>query len=146
MPQPLRTRFSCDSPVILGRAADRQLGFFGNGSSEAHARRRLSKPRRAPRPLRLNPRHGCHGFRRIALARPGGRDLAAGSDRLNEGTTSPSAKGATRRWSSVDDFMREVANARIYEGIHYRHSTEVGLRMGRQIGEMASNALVQMPQ
>ncbi|MGH7893970.1 MAG: vanadium-dependent haloperoxidase, partial [Candidatus Binatia bacterium] len=52
-------------------------------------------------------------------------------------TTSPTAKGAARRWTNVDDFTREVANARIYEGVHYRVSTEVGTAMGRQIGELA---------
>ena len=51
-------------------------------------------------------------------------------------TTSPTAKGATRRWTSLDDFMREVADARVYEGIHYRTSTEVGLAMGKQIGDL----------
>ena len=53
-------------------------------------------------------------------------------------TTSPSAGGATRRWNRIDDFTAEVANARVYEGIHYRHSTEIGLAMGRQIGQLAA--------
>jgi hypothetical protein len=53
-------------------------------------------------------------------------------------TVSPSAKGVARRWTKVDDFMQEVANARIYEGIHYRTSTEVGLAMGKRIGELAA--------
>ena len=52
-------------------------------------------------------------------------------------TTSASANGATRRWSSVDAFVQEVGNARIYGGIHYRTSTEVGIDMGRQIGALA---------
>jgi hypothetical protein len=51
-------------------------------------------------------------------------------------TASPTAKGATRRWTNVDDFAQEVANARIYAGIHYRTSTEVGTAMGRQIGAL----------
>ena len=51
-------------------------------------------------------------------------------------TTSPTAKGATRRWTSLDDFTREVADARVYEGIHYRTSTDVGITMGNQIGEL----------
>jgi hypothetical protein len=29
------------------------------------------------------------------------------------------------------------ANARIYDGVHYRNSTEVGTAMGKQIGELA---------
>ena len=52
-------------------------------------------------------------------------------------TSSPSAQGVTRRWSRVDDFMQEVANARVWSGIHYRTSTDVGLAMGRQIGAQA---------
>ena len=53
-------------------------------------------------------------------------------------TVSPTLKGVTRRWTNLDDFMQEVANARVYEGIHYRNSTEVGLSMGRRIGALAA--------
>jgi PAP2 superfamily len=52
-------------------------------------------------------------------------------------TTSYTAKGVTRRWTKIDDFMQEVANARIYGGMHYRTSTEVGTAMGKRIGELA---------
>jgi hypothetical protein len=30
-----------------------------------------------------------------------------------------------------------VSNARIWEGVHFRFSTEVGQAMGRQVGELA---------
>ncbi|HSI55482.1 MAG TPA: PA-phosphatase, partial [Ramlibacter sp.] len=53
-------------------------------------------------------------------------------------TTSPTAKGAARSWTKVDDFVKEVGNARIYEGIHFRTSTEVGAKMGKQVGELAA--------
>ena len=56
-------------------------------------------------------------------------------------TTSPTGKGATRRWANGDALMQEVANARIYDGVHYRNSTEVGLAMGRRIGELAAARL-----
>jgi hypothetical protein len=52
-------------------------------------------------------------------------------------TTSSTAKGAARNWTKIDDFMQEVANARIYDGVHYRTSTTVGTGMGKQIGELA---------
>ena len=52
-------------------------------------------------------------------------------------TTSSSAKGAARRWTRIDDFVREVSNARVYEGVHYRFSTEVGMAMGQQVGDAA---------
>ena len=58
-------------------------------------------------------------------------------------TASPSAKGATRRWSSVEDFVQEVSDARIWGGIHYRFSTEAGAAMGRGIGQLAAERSVQ---
>ena len=54
---------------------------------------------------------------------------------------SPTAQGATRRWTSTDSLMREVADARIFDGVHYRNSTEVGLAMGQRIGELAAARL-----
>lgn len=53
-------------------------------------------------------------------------------------TSSPTAKGATRRWASVDDFVREVSDARIWGGIHFRSATQAGEAMGRAIGELAA--------
>jgi hypothetical protein len=52
-------------------------------------------------------------------------------------TTSASANGSARRWPNVEAFMQEVANARVYDGVHYRFSTEVGTDMGRRIGALA---------
>ncbi len=52
-------------------------------------------------------------------------------------TTSPTAKGAARSWAKIEDFIQEVANGRIYDGVHYRNSTEVGTSMGKQIGALA---------
>ena len=52
-------------------------------------------------------------------------------------TTSPTAKGASRSWTNLDEFTREVADARVFEGVHYRTSTDVGIAMGKQIGDLA---------
>jgi len=52
-------------------------------------------------------------------------------------SASSTAGGAVRTWKSVGDFVREVAEARICDGVHYRFSTEVGASMGKQIGELA---------
>jgi hypothetical protein len=52
-------------------------------------------------------------------------------------TTSPSAKGAQRTWKTVDEFVQEVSNARIWSGVHYRNSTAIGNAMGKQIGALA---------
>ena len=52
-------------------------------------------------------------------------------------STSSTAGGAMRTWSSVDEFTQEVAVARILDGVHYRNSTEIGSAMGKKIGELA---------
>jgi hypothetical protein len=40
-----------------------------------------------------------------------------------------------RSWTTVADFVEEVASARIYDGVHYRTSTEVGTALGKKVGE-----------
>jgi hypothetical protein len=57
-------------------------------------------------------------------------------------TSSPTAKNQVRRWTSLDAFAQEVANSRIYAGIHYRASTEVGQAMGERIGALAAARLL----
>jgi PAP2 superfamily len=57
-------------------------------------------------------------------------------------TTSPTAIGGARSWTSIDDFVAEVSAARIYDGVHYRNSAEVGAAMGRQIGALAAERLL----
>ena len=52
-------------------------------------------------------------------------------------TTSSTANGTARSWPSIDAFVQEAANARIYDGVHYRNSTEVGAAMGKRIGALA---------
>jgi len=54
---------------------------------------------------------------------------------------SPTAKDAERSWTSVVDFMQEVKMARIYDGVHYRNSTEVGNALGYRIGVLATQKL-----
>jgi len=52
-------------------------------------------------------------------------------------TTSTTANNSKRTWMTIEDFIQEVANGRIYDGVHFRTSTEVGTAMGRQIGKLA---------
>jgi hypothetical protein len=61
-------------------------------------------------------------------------------------TASPAVNGATRRWATTDDFIQEVALARIYGGVHYRFSTEAGSAMGKQIGELAVTKYLRIPE
>jgi hypothetical protein len=58
-------------------------------------------------------------------------------------TSSPTAGGASRSWARIDDLLQEVDNARIYDGVHFRNSTEVGTAMGKQIGTLAVTKILQ---
>ena len=51
-------------------------------------------------------------------------------------TSSYLVRNSSRSWSSVDAFVAEVQLARIYDGVHYRTSAEVGAAMGKQVGEL----------
>jgi hypothetical protein len=48
--------------------------------------------------------------------------------------TSATLPGVTHRWTSLDAFTTEVANARVWAGFHYRSSAIVGTAMGRDVG------------
>jgi hypothetical protein len=50
---------------------------------------------------------------------------------------SPTLPGVTRKWDRLSDVAREVSDARIWSGVHYRNSAEVGARMGKQVADYA---------
>ncbi|HWM69620.1 MAG TPA: vanadium-dependent haloperoxidase [Steroidobacteraceae bacterium] len=54
--------------------------------------------------------------------------------------TSNTAPGVTRHWTSTEDLVKEVSIGRIYGGMHYRNSTEVGVKMGEQVGKVVASA------
>ncbi|MFI5119009.1 MAG: vanadium-dependent haloperoxidase [Thermoanaerobaculia bacterium] len=86
----------------------------------------------------MHPEYPCaHCILSGALAAVLAAEIGAGPvPRLS--SASPTAAGAVRTWTSLDDFVQEVAVARIYDGVHYRNSTEVGAAMGKKIGELAA--------
>ena len=47
--------------------------------------------------------------------------------------------GITRHWNRFSEGVQEVIDARVYSGIHFRNSDEVGARMGRQIAQFVSH-------
>ena len=53
--------------------------------------------------------------------------------------TSITAPGVTRSFSKLSDYVAEVVNARVYDGVHYRTSGEAGAAMGRKIGQHTVN-------
>jgi hypothetical protein len=52
---------------------------------------------------------------------------------------SPTAPNKPRSWNNPDEFVKEVALARIYDGVHYRTSAEVGTAMGIKIGDFVTS-------
>jgi hypothetical protein len=68
------------------------------------------------------------------------RAEAGGNSALSLSTTSNTAQGVTRRWASTDAVVQEVSMARIWAGVHYRTSTEVGNHMGEQVGALVARA------
>jgi PAP2 superfamily protein len=58
-----------------------------------------------------------------------------GSDAATFTLTSTTAPGVTRKFSKLSDYVAEVVNARVYDGVHYRTSGEAGAAMGRKIGQ-----------
>ena len=86
----------------------------------------------------MHPEYPCaHCINSAAIGAVLQAEIGAGpTPRLS--TASPTAPGVVRTWTRVEDFVQEVANGRIYDGVHYRTSTEVGSAMGRKIGELAA--------
>ncbi|MDB5915634.1 MAG: hypothetical protein JWP22_4309, partial [Ramlibacter sp.] len=60
--------------------------------------------------------------------------------------TSTAAPGVSRSFERLSDYVNEVINARIYEGVHYRTSGEVGAALGRKVAdEVVKNHLRPAP-
>jgi hypothetical protein len=89
-------------------------------------------------PLGPTPMHPEYPCAHCIVAGSAGTVMQAvfGTGTLPEFTlTTPTAPGVTHRWTRLQDYIDEPSNARVWSGIHYRFSTEVGAAMGRKIGE-----------
>lgn len=49
--------------------------------------------------------------------------------------TSTTAPGVTRSYERLSDYVADVINGRVYEGVHYRTSGEVGAALGRKVAD-----------
>jgi len=95
-------------------------------------------------PMINPPMHPEYPSAHSILAATAGTVIAAdaGTATLPLETRSPSAQGVTRRWAGIDELVREVSEARVLEGVHFRFSTVTGEAMGRQIGALAARRLL----
>ena len=83
----------------------------------------------------MHPEYPCAHCIQSSAARVVLESLAAGQGIPELSLTSLTAPGITHRWSNLEDFTTEVANARIWAGFHYRFSTRVGTTLGRQVAQ-----------
>ena len=50
--------------------------------------------------------------------------------------------GVVHRWTRIGDYVEEVSDARIFGGVHYGNSAEVGESMGRSIARQTMATLM----
>ena len=79
--------------------------------------------------------HGCYGSAVVtALTKYFGTDeLTLSLDSTAAGLTTP-----LHTWARLPDVVNETANARIWAGLHFRHTLEISARLGKTV---ASHAL-----
>ncbi|MGE5814289.1 MAG: vanadium-dependent haloperoxidase [Acidobacteriota bacterium] len=53
--------------------------------------------------------------------------------------------GVTRNWQTFSQGVDEVVDARVYSGIHFRNSDEVGVRLGRQVAQFVMTHALRRP-
>ena len=73
----------------------------------------------------------------LATQLPAGQSIEVQPSQLASATARP------RSWVQPNDAIGEVANARVWGGIHYRSSTEAGVAMGRAIGKLVVDTKMQ---
>jgi hypothetical protein len=121
----------------------RPLTAIRNGSLNANP---ATPPDATWQPLDATPMHPEYpcahcilsGAARVAL-----ESLAQGRPMPELSLTSPTAPAVTHRWSNLEEFTTEVANARIWAGFHYRFSTRVGTALGGQVAQYVLDKTMQ---
>ena len=58
----------------------------------------------------------------------------AGSDAINLDVSS-TVTGTTRHYRQIDDFKRDIIDARVFVGFHFRTSGEVGFKLGTDVAQ-----------
>jgi hypothetical protein len=93
------------------------------------------------RPLIATPNHpeypGAHGTISSAMAEVFSEFLGTDDIQINlhgfDAAGPPGNLNAVRHYDTADELRREVVNARLWGGIHYRFSSEAGVQLGRKV-------------
>ena len=67
-----------------------------------------------------------------------------GSDDINVSVTFPGPFGVTRTYRKFSEMAEEVENARVWGGMHWRHTTEVGTALGKKVGKYTATHLLKV--
>lgn len=98
------------------------------------------------RPLLATPPQPEYPSAHTCIAAAAARVLeAAGEPAGGFGLTSPGAPGATRRYTRWQQLVSENVDARVYAGVHFRTSDEVGARLGRAVAQAALTQIAGPP-
>ena len=54
----------------------------------------------------------------------------------------PAGSGDTRRYASLTELQASVGNARVWAGVHFRHSTLAGNELGRKVGQWVTQQML----
>src|SRR5712672_2249477 len=91
----------------------------------------------------MHPEYPCSHCIQSGLVAAVIKAVLGAADIPEVALTSPATPGVIHRWTNMAAFTKEVANARIWAGFHYRFSTRVGTDMGYQIGEYVVKSVMQ---
>jgi hypothetical protein len=89
----------------------------------------------------LHPEYPCAHCANAAAVGAVLKAEVAGGSMPPLSTRSTTAEGE-RSWKSVEEIVREVSDARVFGGVHFRNSADVGAMMGRKNGELVASALL----
>lgn len=95
-------------------------------------------------PLIVTPPHPEYGCAHCIAAGAAVAVLRkfSGGDKINAGFVYPTL-GVPRQWNSLDQITREMEDARVWGGVHFRTAAEHGTQVGRQIADYGLDAYLQ---
>ena len=66
----------------------------------------------------------------------------SGGDKIAASYVYPTL-GVSRKWSSLSQITKEMEDARVWGGVHFRTASEHGTQVGRQIADYGLNTHLQ---
>src|SRR5262249_38698736 len=94
-------------------------------------------------PTPMHPEYPCAHCIQSGSVAAVVKTVLGSADIPENAMTRPTAPRVIPPWTNMTAFTDEIANARIWAGVHYRFSTRLGTEMGLQIGECVATKLMQ---